>query len=134
MLMGRTPTSGPYQVYSSIDGLHPHSEATVNPTLLLGFSRLEGLTRRWDSLYLEVRIITLLWVLPLLRVDASNLSIGYTPFQDPFQVCRHRWWDYPHSKTTPQARQNITKPIESAGDGIQAFHKAYNCMRHMVYT
>ena len=94
------PTLTQSRRIKSIDGSYPHfrsipssqfrwwgqnslSEATVNPTLLLGFPPLGGSTLPLGFPHSKVRIATLLWVLPPLRVDASNLSPGRIPTLRP---------------------------------------------------
>jgi len=73
------PTSCPYQVYNSVNGSHPHLKATMNSILLLEFPPLWGPTLLLRFLHSNVQIASLLWVLPLLRVDVSNLSMDHTP-------------------------------------------------------
>ena len=72
--MGRSPTSGPYQVHSSTNGAKPSLENDREPNFAAGFpTRMPNFAAGIP--HSEVRIVTLLRVPPL--VGAFNMSLGH---------------------------------------------------------
>jgi len=66
----------------------------MNPTSLLWFPPLRDSERHFADGFHPIRNRR------VQSVDGTHVT------SEPYQVCRYRWWNYPHSKGTPRACQN----------------------------